>query len=417
MNKTNTDGKKLAYITTSNLYWNRFELNSLKEMYFTDAEIEKCTVQKGDLLVCEGGDIGRAAIWNFEKEIRIQNHIHRLRPYINLNINFYYYIFYYYKLINLISGKGIGIQGLSSNQLHSILVPLPPILEQNRIVSIIGKKFEIINYLENENEDLLTTIEKTKSKILDLAIRGKLVPQDPNDEPASVLLEKIRAEKENLIKEGKIKRDKRESVIYKGDDNSYFEVIGSKTTNITSEIPFELPKSWRFERLKNIFIINPKNNISDDTEVSFIPMALIEDMYSGKYSYEIKKWKECKNGFTHFAKDDIIFAKISPCFENLKSTYLQTLENGYGAGTTELYVLRRYTKEINPLFLLFFIKSKYFINIGKETFKGVVGQQRVKKEMLFEIMFPIPPLTEQKRIADKVAELFSILDKITENLG
>ena len=137
LNSSNTSGRKLTYITTSNLYWDRFELEKLKEMLFTDTEIEKCTVMKGDLLVCEGGDIGRAAIWNYDFPIRIQNHIHRLRSYIDINTKFFYYVFYLYKHTGLIGGKGIGIQGLSSNAIHQLLFPLPPIIEQNKIVEAI----------------------------------------------------------------------------------------------------------------------------------------------------------------------------------------------------------------------------------------------------------------------------------------
>ena len=127
----------MQYITTSNLYWDRFELKKLKEMSFTNAEIEKCTVVKGDLLVCEGGDIGRASIWTYNYPMRIQNHIHRLRPYADLCVRFYYYVFYLYKHNGLIGGKGIGIQGLSSNALHQLLFPLPPLKEQENIVKHI----------------------------------------------------------------------------------------------------------------------------------------------------------------------------------------------------------------------------------------------------------------------------------------
>lgn len=143
LNTANHKGKILEYITTSNLYWNRFELDSLRKMYFTKAEIEKCTVTKGDLLVCEGGDIGRAAIWNYDFDIRIQNHIHRLRSIIPICTEFYYYIFYLYKKTGWIGGKGIGIQGLSSKALHNLLFPLPPVNEQYRIIKelIAAKNF------------------------------------------------------------------------------------------------------------------------------------------------------------------------------------------------------------------------------------------------------------------------------------
>ena len=141
LNSSNTSGTKMQYITTSNMYWDRFELTHLKEMVFTDSEVVKCTVKKGDLLVCEGGDIGRSAIWCFDYPMRIQNHIHRLRPYTTISVKFYYYIFFLYKQTGLIGGKGIGIQGLSSNALHKLLFPFPPLSEQYRIVEAIETVF------------------------------------------------------------------------------------------------------------------------------------------------------------------------------------------------------------------------------------------------------------------------------------
>lgn len=129
----------MTYITTSNLYWDHFELNSLKEMPFTESEIEKCTVTKGDLLVCEGGDIGRTAIWMFDENVRIQNHIHRLRPYITLSNRFYYYVMFMWKQIGFIGGQGIGLQGFSSKALHNLIVPLPPLNEQMQIVAFVDE--------------------------------------------------------------------------------------------------------------------------------------------------------------------------------------------------------------------------------------------------------------------------------------
>ena len=142
LNASNLKGSLMTYITTSNLYWNRFELDNLKQMRFTDEEIEKCTATFGDLLVCEGGDIGRAAIWNYPYDIRIQNHIHKLRAYKQLCTKFFFWVFYFYKATRRIGGKGIGIQGLSSKALDNILIPLPPLKEQQRIVAQIEKLFE-----------------------------------------------------------------------------------------------------------------------------------------------------------------------------------------------------------------------------------------------------------------------------------
>ena len=146
LNSSNTKGLKLSYITTSNLYWDRFELDNLKEMRFTKEEIDKYSVLKGDLLVCEGGDIGRSAIWKYDYPMRIQNHIHKLRPYYKVSVEFYYYVLFLYKHLGLIGGKGIGIQGLSSNTLHNIIIPLPSYYEQLKILKAIKR---LINYLNN----------------------------------------------------------------------------------------------------------------------------------------------------------------------------------------------------------------------------------------------------------------------------
>ena len=142
LNSSNLKGQLMTYITTSNLYWDRFELSNIKQMRFTDEEIEKCTATFGDLLVCEGGDIGRAAIWNYSYDIRIQNHIHKLRAYKQLCTKFFFWVFYFYKATGRIGGKGIGIQGLSSKALDNMLIPLPPLKEQQRIVAQIEKLFE-----------------------------------------------------------------------------------------------------------------------------------------------------------------------------------------------------------------------------------------------------------------------------------
>ena len=148
LNASNRTGKLLDYITTSNLYWGRFELNSLKQMFFTESEIEKCTATTGDLLVCEGGDVGRAAIWNYDYDICIQNHVHKLRAYVPMSTKFFFYLFYFYKKAGLIGGRGIGIQGLSSNALHALLFPLPPVTEQNRIVKEIEAIFPLCSKLK-----------------------------------------------------------------------------------------------------------------------------------------------------------------------------------------------------------------------------------------------------------------------------
>ena len=149
LNSSNGKGTLYHYITTSNLYWDHFELDGLKQMYFTDDELQKDTAVKGDLLVCEGGDFGRAAIWNGDP-ICIQNHLHRLRPYAPVDIKYFYYIFFLYKNSGKISGKGIGIQGLSSGALHKLIMPLPPLAEQKRIVAKIEELLPLCDQLKQK---------------------------------------------------------------------------------------------------------------------------------------------------------------------------------------------------------------------------------------------------------------------------
>ncbi|EXZ45357.1 type I restriction modification DNA specificity domain protein, partial [Bacteroides fragilis str. 2-F-2 len=142
LNSSNKEGIMKKYLTTSNVYWNHFDLSVVKQMPFKENEINKYVVTKGDLLVCEGGDVGRSAIWNFDYDICIQNHLHRLRPKGEIIVSFYYYVLILLKENNQIGGKGIGLLGLSSNELHKITVPMPPLTEQKRIVKVIELLFK-----------------------------------------------------------------------------------------------------------------------------------------------------------------------------------------------------------------------------------------------------------------------------------
>ena len=380
LNASNRYGKMMDYITTSNLYWDRFDLSVVKQMLFTEEELWRCTAKKGDLLICEGGDIGRAAIWNYDYDIRIQNHIHRLRGYKGINHRFYYFVFLLYKLSNRIGGKGVAIQGLSSGDLHKLEVPLPPEYEQIRLVKTIEKWFKFVDLLEQEQENLHTLVQSTKSKILDLAISGKLVPQDPNDEPAIELLKRI-------------------NPAFKPCDNSHYE---------------NLPENWCLAKVKDVFVINPRNKAEDNTIAGFIPMTLIDDGYSNTFSYEKREWGSIKTGFTHFADGDVAVAKISPCLENRKSIVLRDLPNGIGAGTTELHVFR--SSVVVPEYALYFFKSEYFISKCVGTFNGVVGQQRVGKNIIEEIQIPIPPIDEQTKIVSTIETIFTQLNTITAEL-
>ena len=259
------------------------------------------------------------------------------------------------------------------------------------------------------------TGKQLKNSILQWAIQGKLVPQDPNDEPASVLLEKIRQEKERLIKEKKIKRDKNASIIFRGEDNSYYEkfLATGEVKCIDEEIPFEIPQGWEWCRVSSVFLINPKVSAKDDDIAAFIPMEAISAGYGSEFRFYEKQWKEIKSGYTAFEDNDIAFAKITPCFQNRKSVIFNGLPNGIGAGTTELKILRTYGETINRYYALYFLESPYFID--EATFKGTANQQRIVVGYLENKLFPLPPLSEQKRIVDKIGIIMPFIDKYSKS--
>lgn len=407
LNASNQSGQLLEYITTSNLYWNRFELNSLRQMYFTDVEIDKCTATKGDLLVCEGGDIGRAAIWPFDYDIRIQNHIHRLRAYVPVCTEYYYYIFYLYKHVGWIGGKGIGIQGLSANALHSLLFPLPPIEEQQRIVERISEiepyteKYEIaeskLNTLNNGFPDQL------KKSILQLAVQGKLVPQNPDDEPASILLERIRAEKERLIAEGKIKRDKNESVIFRR-DNSHYEKRGNTEVCIDAEIPFEIPKTWSWVRWGSLSESIQYGYNAPAQDTGRIKMVRISDIQDGQVLWDSVPYCSIpENDIETYLlrENDILFARTGGTVG--KSYLVQAVpEEAIYAG----YLIRtRYSTSLCSQYLKYFMESPLYWDQLKEG-TTATAQPNCNGKTLGKMLIPIPPVDEQRRIVDRLKKTF-----------
>ena len=296
--------------------------------------------------------------------------------------------------------------------LAKMLLPIPPINEQKRIVERLHRISPFIERYSKSQDTLnlmnMQIREQLKKSVLQEAIQGKLVPQIAEEGTSQELLEQIKLEKQKLIKEGKLKKSSLfDSIIYKGDDNKYFEKIGKQEIDITDEIPFEIPTSWSWTRIHNIFQVNPKNMADDPTKSAFIPMEKIRASYGSIYTFDVVKWGEIKKSFTHFADGDIAFAKITPCFQNRKSVIFSGLPNGIGAGTTELKVLRPIGEIINRWYLLYFLKTPYFID--EATFKGTANQQRIITGYLENKLFPLPPLQEQDRIVAAINAVASIM--------
>ena len=165
--------------------------------------------------------------------------------------------------------------------------------------------------------------------------------------------------------------------------------------------------------MSDLFLLNPKSEINDEIEAGFIPMACVEDGFSGNHSFETRKWKDIKKGYCHFQNGDIGVAKISPCFENMKSCILNSLPNGVGTGTTELVILR--SLGVYAPFYLYLFKSSWYISQGTKYFKGVVGQQRVNKAIFTELEVPLPSVAEQKKIVAEIKRWFALIDIIEQD--
>ncbi len=411
LNSSNKTGKLYEYITTSNVFWNRFELKKLRTMLYKDDELERCSVRKGDLLVLEGGDIGRAAIWNFDYPMRIQNHIHKLRPYGEISVEFFYYVFRYYKFAGLIDGKGIGIQGLSTKALHNLVVPLPPLAEQKRIVAKIESILPSLDAFEKAQTKLdelnASYKEGLKKSILQYAMEGKLVSQDPREEPASALLDRIQEEKKKLIKEKKIKADKNESVIFRR-NGFFYERIDKEEKCIDDEIPFKIPESWEWTRLKNIAStqLGKALNTSKD-QGELVPYLCSINVYwntidvsqvkKARFSVDEKKKFSVQPGDIFVVEGGD--AGRTAIWEGKDQVYYQNA----------LHRVRFLPNAIVPLFFVFLMKTYKGLGLLGGKSKGMTIQHFVKHE-LDALLLPLPPLAEQKRIVATIKTIFAVLD-------
>lgn len=238
-------------------------------------------------------------------------------------------------------------------------------------------------------------IKKLRELILELAVRGMLVPQDPNDKAASELLKRTITKKERLIKEGAIRKSK--PPVFPVDSPDY-----------------ELPASWAWTSLFEIGEISPRTEADDTVEASFVPMQAISEKYGVPVQHEVKPWGEIKSGFTHFREEDVVLAKITPCFQNGKSAVMRGLTNGFGAGTTELHVYRSINACTVPEYVLVYLKSPKFIGDGIPKMTGTAGQKRITRDYFAGNHFPLPPLAEQHRIVAKVDELMALCDQLEQ---
>ena len=383
---SNKEGRLLKYITTSNVYWGEFDLSNVKEMFFTNNELEKCTVTKGDLLVCEGGDVGRSAIWNYEYPICIQNHLHRLRSWLPVCTEYFFYSLMYNKFKNLIKGKGIGLMSLSSNDLHNIPINLPPVNEQKRIVAEINRWFDLFKSIENNTDNLNTLIKTTKSKVLDLAIHGKLVPQEPTDEPATELLKRINPNAEITSDNGHYQK------LPEGwcmtNIGSLFDAVSAKRV---------LKSEWKdkgvpFYRAREIVQLNKEGFADKDLFISEEHFSEIKDKYGIPAYGDIMISAVGSIGYTYIVKENDVFY--------YKDASVLCLKN---------------TRHWNSKFFSIWLASPFLQEQMYKNSKGTTVDT-ITLEKLKGYVIPFPPLNEQHRIVAKVEEIFAQLDTIEASL-
>ena len=404
-------GTPQKFITTSNLYWGHFILDNVKVMNFTDEEIKTCSATKGDLLVCEGGaGYGRSAIWNEDYDICLQNHVHRLRPCVSGICEYVYHFIYLLKESNNLASVGTAMPGLSANRLKGLLLPFPPLSEQRRIVAKLAEllpQIEKYNNVQNKLDELNTTIKDClKKSILQEAIQGKLVPQLAEEGRAQELLEQIKAEKRKLVKEGKLKKTTlSDSVIFRGDDNKYWEKSTECMECIDDKIPFEIPSTWCWVRHNQLFEISggsqpPKSQFVDNPKSGYIRLYQIRDYGSNPMPVYIPKEKA--NKLTK--EGDIIFARYGGSLGKV----FWAKDGAYNVAMAKVIPLFD-SEFVNKQYLFLFYLSSIYQYLVKDHSRS--AQAGFNKDDLTDLFFPLPPLEEQSRIVEKYKSVTSIMSR------
>ena len=390
-------------------------------------EPEKYLLHKDDIVFARtGATVGKSfLITDLPYASVYASYLIRIRLINGISANYIYHFFDSYCYWEQVTDKSVGVGQPNCNgtALKELFIPLPSQAEQNRIVQVADNLLKIADVITSERVSLSKLIQTAKSKILDLAIRGKLVPQDPNDEPASVLLKRIRAEKEELIKQGKIKRDKKESIIFKGDDNSYYEKIDGEVSCIDEEIPYNIPDTWTWMRLENCCVKEIRRGKSPKyAEISNVIV------FAQKCN---TKYNDIDISLAQYLDETVI--KRYPTDEHMQDGDI--VINSTGTGTLGRVGIYRNTDNITGLLIVpdshvtvirsfSCISSHYlyaFIKAHQSELEkkgeGSTNQKELKPLTLKEMLIAVPPLSEQKRIDKSINVAFSHLAIIEKCLN
>ena len=389
LNKSTDKGELCRYLCSINIHWDEIILETVKTARFEEDEKEKYRLCKNDLLICEGGDSGRCAIWESDEEMYYQNALHRVRFFCNINPKLYCYIIEFYKKSGIIAffSKGIGIQHLVQFSLNAMWLPLPPLREQERIVDKLKAVMDVIDIIDSLQKKYCSNIEVLKNKIIDAGIRGKLTEQLPEDGDAETLYTQIQEEKARLIKEGKIKKEKPLPDITEG------------------EIPFEIPKNWKWVRLGDLSERIQYGYNAPAKQVGRIKMVRISDIHDGKVRWDEVPYcdiddKDIKDYL--LKENDILFARTGG---TVGKSYIvsEIKEDAIYAG----YLIRTsYSSGIYAVYMKYFMESTLY---WKQLQNGTIAtaQPNCNGKTLAKMMVPFPPYDEQKRISNQISRVLN----------
>jgi len=419
LDKAKNKGDLKPYLCSINVYWDGIDLTTVKEARLEENELPKYLLRPGDLLICEGGDVGRSAVWESTQEMYYQNALHRVRFYGEINPHYFQLLLECYKGNQILDAysKGMTIKHLVQTALNTIVFPLPPLSEQTRIVDAVNRLLPYLHSYDRAEQKLsaLNTgfSEALKKSILQEAVQGKLVPQDPSDEPAEALLGRIRAEKQRLIKEGKIKKDKHESAIFRR-DNSHYEKRGSEDVCNDEEVPFEIPENWAWARLSSFGVFSSGKTPSMSNPQFWngnVPWVTSKDMKrpvitdSEMHISELaaSTMQLYPTGTLLLVARSGILKRILPlCKLGIDSTINQDIK-----------AFSLYDIELSE-WLFYGIKA-FEPYILKELVKSVTTVESLKFDEFAAMLIPVPPLSEQRRIIAAIKAAMNLLAPLSSN--
>jgi len=393
LDKSKNKGTYCRYLRNVNIRWGEFDFSDIAEMKFEDVADNRFLIKYGDLVMCEGGEPGRCAVWTDSDTIHFQKALHRIRFFNGFIPKFYQYLFFFYANKKILDNyfTGSTIKHLTGESLREIPIPLPPLAEQQRIVAKIEEAFAEIDSIENNKELLKTHIKQTRQKILDLAIHGKLVPQNKADEPASILLERITR------------------------DNPHYEKM--------TDVPFEIPESWEWVKLGDVvkqvtdFVASGsfaslRENVKYYKEENY---AILVRTLDFRNNFEKDLTYTDKHGYEFLSNSNLFGGEL--LLSNIGSigkVFIVPKLNKRMTLAPNSIMVRHYDDSQRDWLYYFFLSP-----VGQEVLLSISSsttQAKFNKTQLKGVLVPLPPLAEQKRIVDRIEEIFKSLDEISLHL-